>query len=189
SVFKGPVEDYFQIGRRVELRFENGAPTLAEYPAVEILPRHGIDGSRREVILADGIARPFHAQFADFIISVDRLLVIVPLITVKHTAVQYGWYAPAVVTSTPSFDFVLSATERDHDAPIIHKRHPTRWRIPVGILPIESGPPRIAHGTERGEPLFIGKSIEHGLPLVHLVRAGAGIQFAEVALLLIVLQL
>src|SRR5690606_25240138 len=100
-----------------------------------------------------------------------------------------GWYASAVITPTPRFDFVLPATERDHDAAIIHQCRGTRWRIPVGILPVESGTARIANGTERRKSLFVIKAIEHGLPLVHFVRPGTRIHLAEIPFLLILLQL
>src|SRR5690606_31990471 len=147
-IFKGPVEGYFQVGGRVELCLEDGAPTLAEYLAVEILHRYCIDGSRREVILADGIVRPLHTKLANFIVSVDRLLAIVPFVTVKHTTIQYGWYTSAVITPTPRFDFVLPATERNHDAAVIHQGCRAGWRVSVSILPIESGTAGIANGAE-----------------------------------------
>src|SRR5690606_19059082 len=141
------------------------------------------DGAGRKVILANGVTGSFYTKLTDFVIPIDRVLTVVPLVTVESAPIQHSGYAAPIVAPTPRFDFVLAATERDHDATIIHQRGRSRWCIPVGILPIKPRTPRVANGTESGKPLFVIEAVEHGLPLVHFVRTDARINLTEIAFL------
>src|SRR5690606_17542072 len=86
-ILQAAVYGHLQRRGRIELRLEDRPPTLPEDPPGKCLAGYGSDGPRGEVILDDGVAGTIDAKLPYFVIAVDGLLAVIPLVPVVGPSV------------------------------------------------------------------------------------------------------